>query len=371
MTKKPSNLGAVDLDLGLTVPGSFDNGLPGAQQTHLTVDLTKIGKQHGHLVLPLSKSTVQDGHAMLPICVIKGAKPGPTVTMLAGIHGDEFEGPITLQRLAKETTVESICGCLIIIPCVNLAGLRRSKRRSPYDGKDLDTCFPGNATGSISERTAYELFERLIKPADLVVDMRSGGSTLTFAPLVAVRSIDGKRVPDPSQANSTQKRQLISESAMNAFGAPHCLRMPASAANSCLQGATEAAGIPYIQTEIGGGASTSAESLAIAWVGCHNVLRQQGLLNDDIELRASRIFEIRDNSFYIYAACEGILESHSRLGANVYLGDPLVSIISMAHTGTQATVIKVPRNATLLALRHSGPVRQGDLLAILADEVPQ
>jgi N-alpha-acetyl-L-2,4-diaminobutyrate deacetylase len=372
MTLHPFQIDAVDLDLDLsTPPENFEDELPGAQHTHLTVDITQLGKQHGYLVLPLSKSSVQDGHAMLPVCVIRGPKPGPTITFVAGIHGDEFEGPITLQRMAKELTPELINGCLILIPCVNLAGLKRSKRVSPYDGKDMDTCFPGKVKGSISDRIAFEIFERLIKPAGLVVDMRSGGSTLNFAPLAAVRSPNGRRVPDSAQTNAVQQRQLISEAAMTAFGAPHCLRIPASTSNTCLQGATDAAGIPYMQTELGGGAGSTAETLNIAWVGCHNILRQQGLLEGDVELRSSRIFEIRDNSFYVYASCEGILAHQQRLGANVYLGDPLASVISMHDSGSQPKVLKVPKNGALLAIRHAGPIKAGDLVAILADEVPQ
>lgn len=372
MTQHSSKIRAVDLDLDLsTPPENFENQLPGAQQTHLTLDLTQFGKQHGHLVLPLSQSSVEDGHVMLPVCVIRGTKPGPTVTLVAGIHGDEFEGPITLHRMAKEITPDVIHGCVILIPCVNLAGLSQSKRRSSYDGKDIDTCFPGKAAGSISDRIAYEVFERLIKPADLVLDMRSGGAKLNFAPLVAIRSAKGQRVHNPTTADSAQQRQLASEAAMTAFGAPYCLRMPASTPNSCLQGATEAAGIPYIHTELGGSAGSTVETLAIAWVGCHNVLRQQGLLEEEIELRSSRLFEIRDNSFYVYATHEGILEQHLRLGAEVYRGDPLVSVISMANTGDKVHILTVPKNGALLALRHAGPVKAGDLVAILADEVPQ
>lgn len=372
MTLKPSNISSADLDLDLsTAPENFDNRLPGAQQTHLTLDIFQLGKQHGHLVLPLSESTAQDGHVMLPVCVIRGSKPGPTITLVAGIHGDEFEGPITLQQIAKELACESVHGCLILIPCVNLAGLRKSKRRSPYDGKDMDTCFPGTLTGSISDRIAYELFNRLIKPADLVLDLRSGGATLDFAPLAAIRSVNGQRVQDTATTDSAQQRQLASEAAMNAFGAPHCLRILPSARNSCLQAAVDAAGVPYVQAELGGGATSTAETLAITKTGCYNVLRQQGILRDDVELRSSRIFEIKDASFYVYASNEGILALHLRLGANVYRGDPLASVTSMADIDAQSHVLRVPKNGVILAIRHAGPVTAGDLIAILAEEVPQ
>lgn len=372
MSQSSSHLQAVDLDLGEPLPFQASEaslmGLPG---TELTVDISQPGKQHGHLILPLSESPLKDGHLRLPVSVIRGKKAGPTVTLLAGVHGDEFEGPLTVQRLCRELNPENVTGCVILIPSINLAGLERASRCSPHDQRDMDLCFPGEPAGSISERTAYELFMRLIKPADLVVDLRSGGKTLNFAPLVAVRSANGRRVSNSATHTPEHMRQVASEEAMFAFGAPNCVRLPSSTPGSCLQASVDEAGIAYLQTELGGGGACTAENLSIAFVGCNNVLRQQGILSDDIQLRSSRILEVRDSSFYIQATATGMLEFHGKLGANVYLGDPLASVVDMADAGAQPQVIKVPKNSVLLAIRHGGPVKAGDLIAILADEVPQ
>ena len=35
----------------------------------------------------------------LPLLAAVGAEPGPTVVVLAGIHGDEYEGPIAISTL--------------------------------------------------------------------------------------------------------------------------------------------------------------------------------------------------------------------------------------------------------------------------------
>lgn len=358
MIQTPNNIQATALDLDLSgTHNSPELKLLGVSDTHLTVNPEHSGKQHGHLVLAATNRDSAQRQLRVPVCVINGTEPGPTVTMIAGVHGDEYEGAVALQRIARDMAADQIHGRLILVPSLNLPGLRLGHRSSPLDDLDLDLCFPGNPNGSISERLAYEVFERFIRPANLVVDLRSGGSDLLFAPTAAVRFSNDK------------KHQTISEAAMLAFGAPNSVRLPASSLNSCLQASIQAAGKHYIQTELGGGAGISAETLAVASTGCKNVLRHWGLLRDEIELRASRILEVRDASFYIYATTSGLLEPHAMLGQDVWKGDVLANVIDPENTGRKPDTIKVPRNGVLLATRKGGSVHGGDLLAILADEV--
>jgi len=103
MTLPLSTVYSANLDVDLSGPdeSSAEDDL-GAMGVHLTVDLNQYGKQYGHLILPAGESVVNDGQIRIPVCTIKGKIDGPTLTLLAGVHGDEFEGPIMLQRLAKE-----------------------------------------------------------------------------------------------------------------------------------------------------------------------------------------------------------------------------------------------------------------------------
>lgn len=356
--RKTKNMQSTALDLDLSEPHtSPELNLLGISDTHITINPEFPGKQHGHLVLPVFNRDSAQRQLQLPVCIIRGIETGPTVTLIAGVHGDEFDGTMTLQRMARDLSHESIKGCVILIPSLNLPGLHLGRRNSPLDGLDLDRCFPGNPNGSISERLAHEVLIRLIGPADLVIDLRSGGSNLLFAPTAAVRF------------SSDKKHQAISEAAMMAFGAPNSVRLPASSSDSCLQATIETAGKHYIQTELGGGASISAESLAIATTGCHNVLRHWGLLGDEIELRASRILEVRDDSFYVYSTTSGLLEPRAKLGQEIWQGDVLASLVNPDNTGSKPESIRVPRNGVLLATHKGGWVNGGELLAILADEV--
>ncbi len=335
--------------------------LLGSVDTHMTLDPALPGKQHGHLILPYTDHT---GPAQwrVPICSIRGHQRGPTVVMISGIHGDEYEGPLTLHRMARGLSAESVHGCLLIVPAANGPGLRAGRRCLPGGTEDLDQCFPGTPTGSLGERLACELFERLIRQADLVLDLRSGGHRLDFIPLAAVRFM-GVSLPNRSD------QQEASEAAMIAFGAPNSVRFPASRPGSCFQAAVEAAGKAYVQSELGGGAGCSARTLEVAETGCLNALSFMGVLKQEVQLRATRMLEVRDSSFYVYADSHGMLEPQARLGQDVWRGDVLARLIDLESTGSLPQPIAVPRNGVLLAMHHGGMVRPGDLLAILADEV--
>ncbi|ASJ76499.1 succinylglutamate desuccinylase/aspartoacylase family protein [Granulosicoccus antarcticus] len=356
----PSPTNGLDLDLSDTHE-PYAPSLLGAQDTHMTLDPAMPGKQHGHLILPYTNHA---GAAQLrvPVCSIRGQQPGPTVVLIAGIHGDEYEGPLTLHRMAQELTAEMVHGCLLIVPAANGPGLKTGRRCLPDGTQDLDQCFPGSATGSLGDRLAYELFERLIRAADLVLDLRSGGQKLQFSPLAAVRFMG-------VSLHRSQERQQASEAAMIAFGAPNSVRFQASRAGSCLQAAVEAAGKAYVQSELGGGAGCSVGTLQVAEIGCLNVLSSMGVLKREVELRATRMLEVPDSSFYVYADRHGMLEPQARLGQEVWQGDVLLRLVELENSGSQAHEVAVPRNSILLALHHGGMVRPGDLLAILADEV--
>jgi len=365
MSKFPYPFDTENLDVDLSVLDTHKRRVTGSDEhsaasvhrdSQLDVDLHVDGKQHGHLSIPCPTEDSALGHLRIPVCVLKNGD-GPTVTLIAGVHGDEFEGPLALQRLSRELETADISGCLILVPSVNLPAVEAGSRYSPLDGRDLDSCFPGSAYGSVSEHLAFAVFERLIRPADLVLDIRSGGQSLQFAASAAVRF------------SADKQRQQTAEDSMVAFGAPNSVRLPNSTDPMTLQHSVDAADIHYVQTELGGGGSSSAETLEIARTGCRNLLIQMGVLNAEIALRASRILEVRGSEHYVHAPVSGLLEPAARLGNEVWHGNALAHIIDPTHTGTAPVLIPVPQNGVLYALRHGGRVNAGDCIAIIADEV--
>ena len=60
---------------------------------HTSLDLDKSGKQQGFLQVPYSHNLGGWANVMIPITVVARGK-GPTVLVLGGNHGDEYQGQI-------------------------------------------------------------------------------------------------------------------------------------------------------------------------------------------------------------------------------------------------------------------------------------
>ncbi len=318
-----------------------------------TFDLAIDGKQHGFLNLPIAANL---GCVQIPLCVIKHGE-GPTVTLISGVHGDEFDGQIALQQLAMEIDVSSINGTLIIVPAANPPAVAQGTQCSPIDQLDLDWCFPGNSTGFLSEQIAAALSEHVLNPAELVIDLRSGGMDNMYAPLAAVHF----NADNPDQ-------QALSEQHMIAFGAPFSARLlPTAGMNSSVAAQNKR----YISAYLGGAGSCSETNIHIAKIGCLNVLATMGLLNQELILRSTRMLETRTDANYVLSPTSGQLEVCRELGDDVYRGNPIAKIYNAGRTGEPPMVIAADRNGILMAKHSNGRISQGECIAIVADEVPQ
>src|SRR6266700_3224726 len=55
-----------------------------------------------------------DAATSIPVIVVNGAKPGPTLAIVAGAHGTEFASIIALEKLAEAADPPTMSGALII-----------------------------------------------------------------------------------------------------------------------------------------------------------------------------------------------------------------------------------------------------------------
>ena len=116
--------------------------------------------------------TVQSGwimkntRAQTRFYVKKGEKPGPTVVIIGGVHGDEAASYLAARELVK-WRVES--GTLVLVPDGNPPAIRAKKR---FVGRNMNALFPGKAKGDLNERLAAQLWNlmRESKP-DLVLTL--------------------------------------------------------------------------------------------------------------------------------------------------------------------------------------------------------
>lgn len=315
------------------------------------------GVQHGHLSLPYSRDDSAWGSVRIPITVINHGD-GPTVTLIGGNHGDEYEGPVTLLRLANEIDPEQVSGRIILIPCLNAPAVNAASRLSPIDQVNMNRAFPGDANGTISLQIADFVTREIVAISDIVVDFHAGGKTLDFAPLAAVHHLD----------NSEQQQQA--EALMFAFGAPFALRMRELDDHGMLDTLVEQSGKLFVTTELGGGGTATARSLEIAYTGCCNLLKQAGVLSGDVVLRASQILDMPDASCFIIAADAGMVEMRVDVGQETYKGNVIALVHSYDRTGVPPIPYTATRDGILMARHYPGLVKPGDCLAVIADVVP-
>ena len=306
---------------------------------------------------PHSSNSSAWGAVRLPVTVFNNGN-GPTITFIAGNHGDEYEGPLALLKLAGELDIASISGRVILIPCLNAPAVAAASRLSPVDNLNMNRIFPGNRQGSLSEQIADYIATEIVPRSDIILDIHSGGKTLDFTPLAAVHFLD-----DPEQ-------QKKSESIMIAFGAPNSLRMRELDDRGMLDTLVEASGKTFVTTELGGGGSSTRESLEIAHTGCLNVLKHTDVLEGEVTLRSTRMLEMPETDSFVIADSEGMLEMCANVGGPVYKGSCIARIHDYKNTGTVPREYMASRDGVLMARHFPGLIQAGDCLAVIADEVP-
>ena len=110
------------------------------------VDFLATGRQLGYLEIEHSDNAHDAAVIPSPIAVLSGGA-GPTVLLIAGTHGDEYEGQILLQELIRSIDPAEVSGRLIVLPALNIAAVREGRRVASVDGVNLNRSLPGDAAG--------------------------------------------------------------------------------------------------------------------------------------------------------------------------------------------------------------------------------
>lgn len=112
----------------------------------------------------------------VPILIERSKKPGPTLLLTSGIHGDEIAGVEIVRQLISKGINKPKRGTIICVPVVNVFGFLSLKREFP-DGRDLNRMFPGSKTGALASRFAHQFTQEILPHADFCMDFHTGGST--------------------------------------------------------------------------------------------------------------------------------------------------------------------------------------------------
>ncbi|HJM13134.1 MAG TPA: succinylglutamate desuccinylase/aspartoacylase family protein [Candidatus Thalassarchaeaceae archaeon] len=202
----------------------------------------------------------------VPISVIHGSRPGPILTLLGAVHGDELVGPLALTYLCGpnfmgldrliDPTV--LAGTIRIIPIVNLPGYRTRSRYFP-DRRDLNRAFPGNPESNTTSRVANGIWKNLVVGSDYVVDFHSAAKGRTNIPQIRAN------LAHPS--SNRIARGFGIETILDSEGPKGSLRRTANEHD-----------IACITFEGGGPDEADPESVQISMYGTINLLRSLRML---------------------------------------------------------------------------------------------
>ncbi|MGZ3597608.1 MAG: M99 family carboxypeptidase catalytic domain-containing protein [Syntrophales bacterium] len=106
----------------------------------------------------------------MAVYVISGEEKGPTLLIIAGIHGDESGGYLTAERYAD---VKVKKGTLIIVPRLNLPAVVKGKRQGLSGDMNRLFHLPED-TYTTPDTKVVNLAKSLIKRADYVLNLHQG-----------------------------------------------------------------------------------------------------------------------------------------------------------------------------------------------------
>jgi predicted deacylase len=323
------------------------------------VDFTKDGKQSAFLRLPHSVHRSAYGWLPMPITCIKNGK-GPTVLLVSGNHGDEYEGQVTLMKLTRRLQADDVKGRIIILSAANYPAAMAGMRTSPIDQGNLNRTFPGNPDGGPTAMIAHFIESVLLPMADVTVDLHSGGSSLMYIPSALARRAKSKA----DRANTIKL--------MEVFGAPVSMLIDApQGEDRTLTGGAERVGVLHMGTELGGSGTVTPGALAVAEKGTARLLDHFGVLRKPLHNEKSgktRLVVVAGPSYYTYAPDNGLFEPYVELGDDVRAGQAAGAVHFPDTPWREPTIAHFERDGVVVCKRIPGRTERGDCLFHLGSD---
>ncbi len=301
--------------------------------------------------------------AFIPVTVLHGSKPGPVLSLVAGIHGSEYAPILAMQRLPPLLNPAEISGTIIIVHIANLPAFQgRTVYFGPSDLKNLNRSFPGDPTGTVTERIANVLTQAVMLRSDYFVDIHAGDANESLRPSYTAyyREAGGENVISES------KRMAV------AFGLQTVVQFSGSYENledaiyTSAQAVTR--GIPAIDVESGELGSVDDVFTDPIIEGTLNLLRELDMLAGPSRTSDNPLFVSKRAR--VFSQHEGIWHASPLVNTGDYVtkGTKLGSITD--YFGNQLQTVVAPASGLLLILFGTPPVNKGDNIVVIG-EVPE
>lgn len=278
------------------------------------------------------------GDASLPVCVLHGARPGPTIWMNAAIHGDELNGVEIIRQVLAQLQPKALSGSLIAVPIVNVFGFLSQSRYLP-DRRDLNRSFPGSPRGSLASRLAYMFVTEVVERCTIGLDFHTGSDARTNLPQIRAD------LGDP------ETRRLA-----EAFAAP--VTLGAGLRDGSLRKVAHRSGAKVLLYEAGEPLRFGKDAIDTGLWGALRVMEALGMIEDAPQATVpTQYFE---GSKWVRASRSGLFHLTAELGSSVAKGEP-VGFLTLPDEAGRSHV-KSPAAGVVIGHVTNPLVFQGDAL---------
>lgn len=277
----------------------------------------------------------------VPVIIERAKKPGPTVLITAGIHGDEVNGVEIVRQIIAKGINKPRKGTIICIPVINIFGFIHMDREFP-DGRDLNRVFPGSAKGSLASRVAHKLITEIVPFADLILDYHTGGADRFNSPQIRI-----------------VKEEPVLDELASIFGAPFVLYT--KNLNKSFRSTCHKLGIPILLYE--GGKSFHINSVVTntGVNGAKRVLSHLGMLQKKFKVSKPKKQSVFiSKSKWLRAKHSGMFKASVTLNSHVNKGDVIGNITD--PYGKFNHFVKAELSGYIFNVNEAPIVYQGDAL---------
>lgn len=245
----------------------------------------------------------------IPVEVLRGKEDGPVLFVCAALHGDEINGIEIIRRLLKHRRIKKIRGSLLAVPIVNVFGFNIKSRYLP-DRRDLNRCFPGSESGSLTAQLAYAFMKEIVAHATHGIDLHT--AAIHRNNIAQIRGC----------FDDLETRRLA-----EAFGVP--VMIDSNLRDGSLREAARAYNIPMLLFEGGEALRFNESVIRTGLRGILNVMEAIGMLPPEENLPFLPRYNIfhAHGSHWLRAPYSGILQAKKRLGDHVQK-DQILGVIS-------------------------------------------
>lgn len=289
----------------------------------------------------------------LEVVEVGDPRAGPTVALIGGVHGDEDEGVLSVRRVLAALTGTDVTGLVRAVAVANPPAYTARSRCSPVDGLNLARVFPGDAAGTLTRRIARALTDEVIAGADLLVDLHSAGRDFAMPLFCGYHHVD-------TAASRT------AAAAAARFGVGLLWAHTTVRPGRTLSAGAEL-GVPGIYAEASGGGQVRGAQTDAYVDGVLRLLRWMGLVAgavDDVAPRRIIRGGREDEAGSVDAPVAGTMVTRVRAGQVVEPGCTVAELYD--DHGRRSDVVTADRRATIMKLRRSARVAEGDQVVVFA-----